>query len=124
MIAACEGDFALMSGWFGGIELSNISVHVLTQGGGADWNGSAASSTVEIKAEGQSFSSSPDFIRYLLVAEITEIMMLAQGIGWFQGQDEGSKGEGLSRFLGAQFLDANGLLDPGSGPISPLPTGG
>ena len=113
VIAACEGDFALMSGWFGGLSVSNVSVHVLPQGGGADWNGSTASSTVEIKAEGQSFSSSPDFIRYLLVAEITEIMMLGQGIGWFQGHDEGSKGEGLSRFLGAQFLDANNLLDPG-----------
>jgi hypothetical protein len=103
----------LMSGWFGGINLSNISVHVTPQGGGADWNGSSSSSTVEIKAEGQTFSSSPDFIRYLLVAEVTEIMMLTQNLGWFQGHDEGSKGEGLSRFLGAQFLDANSLLDPG-----------
>ncbi len=113
VIAACEGDFALMRGWFGGINLSNINVHVTPQGGGADWNGSTSSSTVEIKAEGQSFSSSPDFIRYLLVAEITEIMMLGQNIGWFQGHDEGSKGEGLSRFLGAQFLDVNALADGG-----------
>ena len=40
-------------------------------------------------------------------------MMLAKNNGWFQGHDEGSKGEGLSRFLGAQFLDANGFADPG-----------
>ena len=113
VIAACEGDFTLMSGWFGGINLSNINVHVTPQGGGADWNGSASSSTVEIKAEGQTFSSSPDFVRYLIVAEVTEIMMLAKNNGWFQGHDEGSKGEGLSRFLGAQFLDTNGLSDPG-----------
>ncbi len=113
VIAACEADFAMMRGWFGGINVNNISVHVTTQGGGAAWNGSSSSSTVEIKAEGQTFSPSPDFIRYLLVSEVTEIMMLTQGIGWFQGHDEGSKGEGLSRFLGAQFLDANGLLDPG-----------
>jgi FG-GAP-like repeat len=113
VIAACEGDFALMSGWFGGIGLSNISVHVTPQVGGADWNGSSSSSTVEIKAEGQPFSSSPDFIRYLLVSELTEIMMLTQNVGWFQGHDEGSKGEGLSRFLGAQFLDIHGLLDAG-----------
>ncbi len=113
VIAACEGDFALMSGWFGGLNLSNISVQVTTQSGGAHWSGSTSSSTVEIKAEGQSFSASPDFIRYLLVSEVTEIMMMGQNIGWFQGHDEGSKGEGLSRFLGAQFLDANGLLDPG-----------
>ncbi|HEX4019307.1 MAG TPA: VCBS repeat-containing protein [Frankiaceae bacterium] len=113
VIAACEGDLALMSDWFGGLSLSNIAVHVTPQGGGADWSGGTSGSTVEIKAEAQSFSSSPDFIRYLIVAEVTEIMMLGQNIGWFQGHDEGSKGEGLSRFLGAQFLDANGLLDAG-----------
>jgi hypothetical protein len=113
VIAACEGDYAMMSAWFGGITVNNITVHVTTQSGGADWNGSSSSSTVEIKAEGQSFSSSPDFIRYLLVSEVTEIMMLTQNIGWFQGHDEGSKGEGLSRFLGAQFLDAEALPDPG-----------
>ena len=30
--------------------------------------------------------------------------MSAQDRGWFAGSDEGSKGEGLSRFLGLQFL--------------------
>ena len=43
-------------------------------------------------------------------------MMLAQNIGWFQGADEGSKGEGCRAFLGAQFLDANGFdRSPASG---------
>ena len=83
-----------MSGWFGGINLSNISVHVTPQGGGADWNGSSSSSTVEIKAEGQTFSASPDFIRYLLVAEVTEIMMLTQNIGWFQGTTRAARARG------------------------------
>ncbi len=40
--------------------------------------------------------------------------MDSQDKGWFQGSDEGSKGEGLSRFLGVQFQIANGLV-----PIAP-----
>jgi hypothetical protein len=34
-------------------------------------------------------------------------------VGWFQGDDEGSKGEGLSRFLSGQFLVQNGFLGVG-----------
>ena len=34
-------------------------------------------------------------------------------MGWFQGDDEGSKGEGLSRFLSGQFLVQNGFLGVG-----------
>jgi hypothetical protein len=112
VIAACEGDFAQMASWFGGaVAVSGINVHVTPDSGGASWSGSSSSSTVLIKAQGRSYSGSPDIIRYLLVAEVTEIMMMTQGSGWFQGHDEGSKGEALSRFLGAQFLDANGLTD-------------
>src|SRR6185437_8662725 len=46
---------------------------------------------------------------------VTEMFMASQNKGWFEstsffsGADEGSKGEGLSRFLGVQFQLANGL---------------
>jgi Carboxypeptidase regulatory-like domain len=33
-------------------------------------------------------------------------------LGWFGGPNEGSQGEGLSRFLGAQLLALNGFGDP------------
>src|SRR5207244_10169666 len=41
----------------------------------------------------------------------TEMFMLAQNRGWFDpgGSNEGSNGEGLSRFLASQFLIATGL---------------
>jgi hypothetical protein len=39
--------------------------------------------------------------------------MMGQDIGWFQHNDEGSKGEGLSRFLSGQFLVQNGFLGRG-----------
>jgi hypothetical protein len=38
--------------------------------------------------------------------------MRAQGRGWFGQNTEGSAGEGLSRFLAAQFLAVNGLGAP------------
>jgi hypothetical protein len=55
------------------------------------------------------------FLRYLFVSGMTEMFMASKQNGWFEntslfsGADEGSKGEGLSRFLAAQFLLANGL---------------
>jgi hypothetical protein len=44
-----------------------------------------------------------------VVCEVTEMFMASQGGTWFVNGGEGSKGEGLSRFLGAQFLLANNL---------------
>src|SRR5262249_25889349 len=67
--------------------------------------------TVTIGGRGASLG----LIRYLLVAEVTEMFMASQRQGWveptdlFNVGDEGSMGEGLSRFLGVQFLIAKGI---------------
>jgi polyglycine hydrolase-like protein len=114
VIAACESDYNLMKGWFGGsVNVTGMSVQVTTQSNGASWSGSASSSTIQLKAQGASYSNNPAYLRYLLIAEVVEIFMMAQGIGWFQGSNEGSKGEGLSRFLSGQFLAQNGFLGLG-----------
>jgi hypothetical protein len=114
VIAACENDYNLMSGWFGGgINVTGMTVQVTAQSNGASWNGSATSSTIQLKAQGASFSNNPAYLRYLIIAEVTEIFMMAQNKGWFQGSNEGSKGEGLSRFLSGQFLAENGFLGVG-----------
>ena len=114
VIATCESDHALMSGWFGGgLTVTGMSVQVTTQSHGASWNGTSTSSTIELNAQGSSYSGNPAYLRYLLIAEVTEIFMMTQGRGWFQGGDEGSKGEGLSRFLSGQFLAMNGFLGLG-----------
>lgn len=118
VIAACENDWNLMSGWFGGtINVTGITVQVSpTNGVGASWNGSASSSTVVLKdAQGKGYRFNAAYLRYLLIAEVTEIFMLAQNTGWFDtvGGNEGSKGEGLSRFLSGQFLVQNGFLGLG-----------
>ena len=112
--AACEGDYNLMSGWFGGgLTVKGMSVQVTTQSNGAGWSGSSTSSTIQLKAQGASYSNNPAYLRYLLIAEVTEIFMMTQNKGWFQGSNEGSKGEGLSRFLSGQFLALNGFLGVG-----------
>ncbi|MFZ0161470.1 MAG: hypothetical protein WAL50_20760, partial [Kineosporiaceae bacterium] len=114
VIAACESDYNLMSGWFGGgLTVTGMSVQVTTQSNGASWSGTSMSSTIQLKAQGAGYSSNAAYLRYLLVAEVSEIFMMTQNRGWFQGSNEGSKGEGLSRFLSGQFLAINGLLGLG-----------
>ena len=116
VIAACENDYNLMSGWFGGgINVTGMTIQVTAQNGiGAGWNGSTSSSTIQLKdAQGQSYRYNPAYLRYLIIAEVTEIFMMGQNIGWFQTGNEGSKGEGLSRFLSGQFLVQNGFLGLG-----------
>ena len=113
VIAACENDYNLMSGWFGGLSVTGMSVQVTTQSNGASWSGTSTSSTIQLNAQGAAYSNNAAYLRYLLIAEVTEIFMMTQGTGWFQGGDEGSKGEGLSRFLSGQFLALNGFLGLG-----------
>jgi hypothetical protein len=108
VIAACEADFNLMSGWFGNIALDigfTIPVNVTQNGGGASWNLSNRNLTVTINPA----NGNASLVRYLLVSEMVEQFMRAQGLGWFGQGTEGSQGEGLSRFLAAQFLAVNGL---------------
>ena len=54
------------------------------------------------------------YLRMLLIAEVTEMFMKSQNKGWFPGDtspggNEGSCGEGLSRFLAEQFLIESGV---------------
>ncbi len=127
VIAACENDYnTLLSGPFGvANNPSGMNVQVTTQAGntcgpggtpannGACWSGSKTSSTIQLIAQGKSYANNPAYLRYLLISEVSEIFMMVQNIGWFQGGNEGSKGEGLSRFLGSQFLAQNGFLGLG-----------
>jgi hypothetical protein len=104
VIAKCEADFNIMKAWFGGIELSfsyPVSILVANLGGGAGWG-----PPITLKGG----NSNADFLRDLMVAEVTEMFMLAQGKGWFapDGSNEQSSGEGLSHFLNEQFEIGDG----------------
>jgi hypothetical protein len=100
-----------MSGWFGGIALTvatPITVEIVP--GGYARAGWGPPITLQ-----PGNGSHLDVVRYLLVSEVTEMFMLAQARGWFGAGNEGSAGEGLSRFLAGQFLIANniGVTEPG-----------
>ena len=120
----CEFDFDLMASWFKGVNFEfsfPISLQINNASGGASWDDPpnislpfGYSPTVSINPGS---GTSVDFVRYLVVQEVTEMFMASKNNGWFEdsglfsGADEGSKGEGLSRFLGFQFKVANGLQD-------------
>jgi hypothetical protein len=107
LLAVAERDYALMSGWFGGINLTvRTPVEVNISPGpyaSAGWG-----PPIRLTPGG---GSGLDVVRYLLVAEVTEMFMLAQNKGWFasDGSNEGSAGEGLSRVLSAEFLRKSDL---------------
>lgn len=128
LLAACEQDFALMKQWFGGIELIYsypIPLIIANIGGGASWQTppeilvefgySPAIGLGALNPSGFGPGGQTVYLRYLFISEMTEMFMASKQNGWFEntslfsGADEGSKGEGLSRFLAAQFLLANGL---------------
>jgi hypothetical protein len=122
VMAACEQDFTLMQGWFSGVEFRfsfPIAVQIANASGGATWSDPSNLGSVFGYNPTVSINPGPastsDLIRYLLVSEVAEMFMASQEGGWYEepsltsGADEGSKGEGLSRFLGGQFKVANGL---------------
>src|SRR4026207_59753 len=92
VIAECENDFNLMSGWFGNIALDvyiPISVNVTRNSGGGSWSTSRGNLTMTINP---GTNGTANFIRYLLVMEMVEQFMRAQGLGWYGLRTEGSEG--------------------------------
>jgi hypothetical protein len=111
LIAVCEGDFTLMSDWFDNIALT-VGIPITVQiAPGSYASASWGPPITLIPGNGSSIT----VVRYLLVSEVTEMFMLAQNKGWFGAGNEGSAGEGLSRFLAGQFLISKGLgvTEPG-----------
>jgi hypothetical protein len=115
-----DADFTLMSGWFKNIALDvnvPIPVNITQNDGGAHWSLSGDDLSITIDPA----TGAAILIRYLLVMEMVETFMRVQGAGtwlrpspggWFGSGTEGSAGEGLSRFLAAQFLAVNGFGNP------------
>lgn len=126
LVNSCEVDFALMTGWFGGLGLEfsfPLPVQIAASKDGSTSGAWTAPTDLE-----RFFGSSPTItlvpapgktlglVRYLFVSEVTEMFMASlrtsawfEPTGLFDGADEGSKGEALSRFLAVQFQLANGL---------------
>jgi hypothetical protein len=107
LLAVCEQDYNLMSTWFPGLSLPYalpVAVNIIPGGyAGASWG-----PPISLRPGN---GSGINVVRYLLVAEVVEMFMLAQNKGWFaaDGSNEGSAGEGLSRYLSTEFLVQTGL---------------
>lgn len=119
LMAVCDSDFGVMSAWFEGTDFKfpfPIKVAINNAGGGASWVSPADfpppddfTVTVQINAMP---NATADLARFLLVAEVTEMFMYSKHSGWHgAGGDEGSTGEGLSRFLSCQLLVERALPD-------------
>jgi hypothetical protein len=103
LIGVCEADFTLMTNWFGGIALPYTIPYEVQISPGPGWGASWGSGPPVNLVPGD--GSSLDLVRFLLVAEVTEMFMLQQGLGWSPlSSSEGSAGEGLSHFLATQLL--------------------
>jgi hypothetical protein len=106
LLGVIDGDFNQMNTWFGNIGLSSkVSAIIGASSGGAAWSGSEMATFM-------GGSPSVAFARYLITSEVVEMFMAKKGNGWGYSdgdQNEGSKGEGLSRFLGFQMLVAQSL---------------
>ncbi len=120
-LANVEKDFAQIQTWFEGVSFpfsTPIPVQVLPGGAasnGGSWPTGVNPPTVSLVPV-QYYSAVS--LRYLLVSEVTEMFMEGQNLGWFvPGGNEGSMGEGLSRFLGEQMLITNGF-----GTVPPTPS--
>lgn len=102
LMSSCDGDFSLMQGWFSGVSFpfsTPVEVHVNTDGGTASWG-----PPIQLNSS----TEDAGYLRMLLIAEVTEMFMMSQAAGWFPS-NEGSLGEGLSRFLAEEFLIGSGL---------------
>ncbi|MGH7071610.1 MAG: hypothetical protein ACREFO_16590, partial [Acetobacteraceae bacterium] len=137
LLAGCEADVALMASWFAPTNLEfNFPLPVQLLNGtspGASWMDPSdivlafgTSPTISINPTS---GGTGDLVRASLAAEVVEMFMASERNGnWFgnttivTNADEGSKGEGLSRFLAAQLIKQNGL-NPGPIILAFLVTG-
>jgi hypothetical protein len=119
---ACESDFALMESWFGGVKFKfnfPIVVDILNSNIGGEW---VDPTDAELPFYTPTIGIGPlnnftsGYVRFLVVAEVTEMLMASLNNGAWYGNtdlidsaDEGSKGEALSRFLAVQFKQISGL---------------
>lgn len=101
-----ERDYAWMSGIFN-IDITAAmgmpyQTYAENLGGGASWG-------PPLRLKGG--NGDGNYLRYLMVSEVTEMFMFVQNKGWFapDGSNEQSCGEALSRYLAYKFLETQGL---------------
>ena len=104
------------SPWSGQMQvniLSGVNAPV-GSGTGACWPNLSGPITLYpgVPANNSTATVNPWFLRYLIVSEVVEMFMSSTGSDWYGGNwssggNEGSAGEGLSRFLRRSFSSRN-----------------
>ena len=89
----CEGDYASVSGYFGGIDAGPFAVVLFSNPNGAYHMTCAAT---DLFCDAVVSPANGEFSEFLNVAEFVEVFEAVQGAGWDCGM---SNGEGLSRVL-------------------------
>lgn len=113
LLAVVDGDLSVLSNLFQGIGLPfafPIPLEIVTGAyGGAGWQNPPNLSTITLRpGNGQKI----DLVRYLVASEVAEQFMDKKANGWgysFGDGNEGSKGEGLSRWCGFKLMQTQGL---------------
>lgn len=96
VLANCENDFTQMQGWFSGVPTGRFSVYIDPGTFGA-YHANCFATEIHVAA----FSATDgDLVNMLNMAEVDEVLMANQGVGWNCGY---SNGEGLSRVLATQL---------------------
>lgn len=124
VIQNCESDWVLLRSWFPGVDFVYhfpipVQIGSAAAAGSGSWSPksqferitSSGAPTVSINLPNGDAAMN---VRFLIIAEVSEMFMESQDKGWYESEsffstsDEGSMGEGLSRFLAVQLLVANG----------------
>jgi hypothetical protein len=108
VLATCEQDYTRLQEYFGGITPARLPFVInIVPGSNGAVHDSCASTTISCDA----FTGTDvDLVRMLVVAEVAEVFMAAQNVGWDCGA---SNGEGLSRVLSTEQYPAE-LSPPGT----------
>ncbi len=93
VLAACESDYARVSGYFAGLDAGPFNVILFSNAGGAYHSTCAAT---DLFCDAKTNPADGDYSEFLNIAEFVEVFEAVQARGWDCGK---SSGEGLSRVL-------------------------
>jgi hypothetical protein len=96
VLAACEADYARVSGYFGGLSAGPFSVVLFSNPNGAFH---MTCSATDLFCDAKTGPADGNYSEFLNVAEFVEVFEAAQKKGWDCGK---SNGEGLSRVLATE----------------------
>jgi hypothetical protein len=100
VLAKCEGDYATVAGYFGGLQAGPFNVVLFSNPGGAYHMTCAAT---DLFCDAKTGPADGNYSEFLNIAEFVEVFQAVQAAGWDCGK---SNGEGLSRVLATDAYPA------------------